>query len=170
MYPSAGVPPGTIGWRVKLNSKLATSLLDNWGIAPIVQFYTGIPYSGTVTGTMPGGISGGGVNGSGGANRFPLLERNSFTGPNVWNVDLRLSRRFNIKEKMSLQDIETLMPQELINYKPVSAALNQKRVFRQDASRQYSGTRTSSRSSGIQVLPGSIRYASGRSPRSSTSR
>jgi DNA-directed RNA polymerase subunit beta len=28
-----------------------------------------------------------------------------------------------IKEKMSLQDIETLMPQELINYKPVSAAL-----------------------------------------------
>lgn len=30
-----------------------------------------------------------------------------------------------IKEKMSLQDIETLMPQELINYKPVSAALRE---------------------------------------------
>jgi DNA-directed RNA polymerase subunit beta len=30
-----------------------------------------------------------------------------------------------IKEKMSLQDIETLMPQELINYKPVSAALKE---------------------------------------------
>ena len=30
-----------------------------------------------------------------------------------------------IKEKMSLQDIETLMPQELINYKPVAAALKE---------------------------------------------
>jgi DNA-directed RNA polymerase subunit beta len=30
-----------------------------------------------------------------------------------------------IKEKMSLQDIETLMPQELINYKPVSASLKE---------------------------------------------
>jgi len=30
-----------------------------------------------------------------------------------------------IKEKMSLQDIDTLMPQELINYKPVSAALKE---------------------------------------------
>src|SRR5256886_506185 len=32
-----------------------------------------------------------------------------------------------IKERMSLQDIETLMPQELINYKPVSAVI--KEVF-----------------------------------------
>src|SRR5436853_1548311 len=30
-----------------------------------------------------------------------------------------------IKERMSLQDIETLMPQELINYKPVSAAIKE---------------------------------------------
>src|SRR6059036_1616865 len=30
-----------------------------------------------------------------------------------------------IKEKMSLQDIETLMPQELINYKPVSAVIKE---------------------------------------------
>src|SRR5262249_15970536 len=29
-----------------------------------------------------------------------------------------------VKERMSLQDVETLMPQELVNYKPVSAALN----------------------------------------------
>jgi DNA-directed RNA polymerase subunit beta len=30
-----------------------------------------------------------------------------------------------VKERMSLQDVETLMPQELINYKPVSAALKE---------------------------------------------
>src|SRR5258708_22295255 len=32
-----------------------------------------------------------------------------------------------IKERMSLQDIETLMPQELVNYKPASAVI--KEVF-----------------------------------------
>ena len=30
-----------------------------------------------------------------------------------------------IKERMSLQDIETLMPQELVNYKPVSAVVKE---------------------------------------------
>lgn len=30
-----------------------------------------------------------------------------------------------VKERMSLQDVETLMPQELVNYKPVSAALKE---------------------------------------------
>ncbi|MFP6609201.1 MAG: DNA-directed RNA polymerase subunit beta [Deltaproteobacteria bacterium] len=36
---------------------------------------------------------------------------------------LRMERA--IRERMSLQDLETLMPQELINYKPVSAALKE---------------------------------------------
>jgi Carboxypeptidase regulatory-like domain len=89
--------------RVKLNSKVATSLLDNWSIAPIFQAYTGIPYTATTTGNLPGGISGGGINGSAGASRLPLVDRNSFTGPNVWNVDMRLSRRFNIREGMSME-------------------------------------------------------------------
>ena len=30
-----------------------------------------------------------------------------------------------IKERMSLQDIETLMPQELVNYKPASAVIKE---------------------------------------------
>ncbi|MBO0797447.1 MAG: TonB-dependent receptor, partial [Blastocatellia bacterium] len=89
--------------RVKLNSKLATNLLDNWGISPIVQFYTGIPYNITTTGNIPGGISSGGINGSAGANRLPLSDRNSLVGPNVFNVDLRLSRTFNIKDIMNIE-------------------------------------------------------------------
>jgi Carboxypeptidase regulatory-like domain/TonB dependent receptor len=88
--------------QVKLNSKLATALLDNWGVAPIVQYYTGLPYSATVSNNLPGGTANG-ITGSNGANRLPLLDRNSFSGPNVWNVDLRLSRRFNIKEGMTLE-------------------------------------------------------------------
>jgi Carboxypeptidase regulatory-like domain len=87
---------------VKLNSKLATALLDNWGIAPIVQYYTGLPYSANVTGNLGGGTANG-INGSNGANRLPISDRNSFTGPNVWNVDLRLSRRFTLKEGMTVE-------------------------------------------------------------------
>jgi Carboxypeptidase regulatory-like domain len=97
--------------RVKLNSKLATTLLDNWGVAPIVQVYTGLPYSANVTGNLPNLLprtpatdaTTNGINGSGGASRLPFLDRNSFTGPNVWNVDLRLSRRFNIKEGVTVE-------------------------------------------------------------------
>ena len=44
-----------------------------------------------------------------------------------------------IKERMSLQDIETLMPQELINYKPVSAVI--KEFFGSSASSRSSWTR-----------------------------
>ena len=91
--------------QVRLGGKLMTSLFNNWTMAPIVQFYTGNPYSGNVSGTIPGTNSAGGINGSGGAARFPLIGRNEFTGPNVWNVDLRLSRRFNIKEGVSVEVI-----------------------------------------------------------------
>jgi carboxypeptidase family protein len=88
--------------RVKFGSKLATTLADGWSIAPIFQYYTGLPYDGTVTGSLSGGVAGG-INGSGGASRLPLLDRNAFTAPDVWNVDLRLSRRFYIKEKMTVE-------------------------------------------------------------------
>jgi hypothetical protein len=94
--------------RIKLSSKAATQLVDGWSIAPVVQYYTGRPYDGNVTGNLPN-VTGlpnstqGGINGSAGANRLPLLERNAFTGPSVWNVDLRLSRRFHIKERMNVE-------------------------------------------------------------------
>ena len=72
------------------------------------QYYTGRPYDGNVTGNLPAqagqpNSTQGGINGSAGANRLPLLERNAFTGPRIWNADLRLSRRFYIKEKVNVE-------------------------------------------------------------------
>ncbi len=46
---------------------------------------------------------GGGANGSGGANRFAGLPRNYFKQPNIWYVDLRISRRFKITEGTKLE-------------------------------------------------------------------
>lgn len=89
--------------RVNANNRAAKALLDGWSIAPIFQIYTGIPYNGFVTGSVTGGTAGSlnGANSS--SNRFPLLERNAFTAPGVKNFDLRLSRRFYIRENVNVE-------------------------------------------------------------------
>jgi hypothetical protein len=89
--------------RVKVDSKLVTALIDGWSIAPIFQYYTGLPFDGLVSGSLPGG-TGGGLNGANSSsNRLPLLERNAFSAPSVKNVDLRLSRKFYIKEGFDVE-------------------------------------------------------------------
>jgi hypothetical protein len=88
--------------RVKVDNKLATFLLDGWSIAPIYQLYSGIAYEGMVSGSNAPGA--GSLNRSGGANRLiGLLGRNSFTGPTQNIFNLRLSRRFYIKDKANLE-------------------------------------------------------------------
>jgi len=89
--------------RVKVDSKLVTTLIDGWSIAPIFQYYTGFPYDGIVSGSLPNS-TGGGLNGANSSsNRLPLLERNAFTAPGVKNFDLRLSRKFYIKEGIDVE-------------------------------------------------------------------
>jgi hypothetical protein len=53
----------------------------------------------TASCTTPGG----GANGSGGSSRFAGLPRNAFKQPNIWYVDMRLSRRFRITEGTRLE-------------------------------------------------------------------
>jgi len=87
--------------RVKANNKFVTLLADGWSISPIYQIYTGLPYDGLISGSNGGA---GSLNRSGGQNRLVgLLDRNAFTGPTVKNLDLRLSRRFYIKEKVNVE-------------------------------------------------------------------
>jgi hypothetical protein len=69
-------------------------LLNGWSIAPIYVFYSGSPFTGT---------NGTSLNGTNGSNRFPLAERNSNRNPNLWNVDLRLSKRFKFTERYNLE-------------------------------------------------------------------
>ena len=89
--------------RLKADSHLVKALIDGWSIAPIFQFYTGLPYDGLVSGSLAN-TTAGSLNGAGSSsNRLPLIGRNAFTGPGVKNFDLRLSRRFYIKEKMNFE-------------------------------------------------------------------
>jgi hypothetical protein len=94
-----------------LRNNAAGHIFNGWTIAPILNAFSGA----RVTGFISGGISptafgfssnttpGGGANGSGGANRFAGLPRNYFKQPNIWYVDLRLSRRFKITEGTKLE-------------------------------------------------------------------
>ncbi len=88
---------------VKLENKFADSVLSDWTIAPIYVYYTGRPLTGFTSGNSPIATTAGGINGSAGASRLPLAPRNSFREPNLWNMDLRLSRRFSFSERYKLE-------------------------------------------------------------------
>ncbi|HEX8706618.1 MAG TPA: carboxypeptidase regulatory-like domain-containing protein [Pyrinomonadaceae bacterium] len=70
-------------------------LLNGWSIAPIFVYYSGAPYSATVSGSA--------LNGSNGSNQFTQLPRNSFRLPSIKNMDLRISKRFKFTERYNLE-------------------------------------------------------------------
>src|SRR6185369_11565181 len=68
---------------------------NGWSIAPIYTYYSGRAFDGSVSGTS--------LNNSNGDTRFPLNPRNVYRLPNLWNVDMRLSKRFRLTEDMNLE-------------------------------------------------------------------
>jgi hypothetical protein len=110
----------SVVWNPKFFSddstnKVGRTIFNGWTIAPIVQISSGRPNSALVSGNAPActnaAICGGvlttavstGIFGAGGANRFPIFDRNSFRFPKTVNVDLRVSRRFRFTETMNLE-------------------------------------------------------------------
>ena len=93
-------------WNPRVNVKGPEKIvLDGWGISPIVQIQTGLPYSATTSGTQTGAALGGPL-GAGGAARLPKFdfygaletERNIYTMPKTADVDVRLSKNFNLPD------------------------------------------------------------------------
>jgi outer membrane receptor protein involved in Fe transport len=89
------------------DNKVARAIFNGWTIAPIFNAFSGARYTGTTSGSSVSGVFGfsqaGGVNGSNGSLRFGLVPRNFFKQPNIWYADLRVSRRFKLKENMNLE-------------------------------------------------------------------
>jgi len=92
------------------NDGAAKHIFNGWTIAPILNAFSGARFTGNIGGSiapasfgLSGSTPGGGANGSGGANRFSLVPRNFFKQPNIWYVDMRLSRRFAITEGTRLE-------------------------------------------------------------------
>jgi hypothetical protein len=77
---------------------------NDWTLAPIFQFQTGLPFSMSTSGNAPGGVpGGGGVNGSGGAFRIDSIGRNTFRFPSTYVQDLRLSKTIKVQERYSVE-------------------------------------------------------------------
>ena len=86
-------------------------LLNDYEASPAYSVQSGLPYSIGTTGTLSsaftptGALSaiGGGINGSNGTFRVPGFERNGFEQPKTNVLDLRLSKRFSVKERVKLE-------------------------------------------------------------------
>jgi outer membrane receptor protein involved in Fe transport len=88
-------------------SDTSKAILNGWTISPIVNMYSGFRYTPVTnaftTSSVFGASPAGGVNGSNGSLRFALLPNNAFHAPSIKYVDLRISRRFTIKENAKLE-------------------------------------------------------------------
>jgi hypothetical protein len=93
------------------DSKVGNAILNGWTLSPIFNAFSGQRYSGFISnainpqsfGFASNATPGGGANGSGGANRFMQVPRNFFKQPNIWYLDMRLSRRFGITEDAKIE-------------------------------------------------------------------
>ena len=89
------------------------AILNGWTISPIVNMYSGFRYTAVTNSFTPptavatantfGTAQSGAINGSNGSLRFGLTPNNAFHTPSIKYVDLRLSRRFTIKENAKIE-------------------------------------------------------------------
>ena len=94
-------------------SGASAHVLNGWTIAPIVNMFSGFRYTAVTNAFTPPGTAAtpntfgtspaGGINGSNGSLRFGLTPNNTFHAPSVKYVDLRVSRRFTIKENAKIE-------------------------------------------------------------------
>jgi len=94
-------------------SDAGKAILNNWTIAPIINMFSGFRYTAVTNNfTPPSGVAtagtfgtsqAGGINGSNGSLRFALTPNNEFHTPSIKYVDLRVSRRFTIKENAKIE-------------------------------------------------------------------
>jgi len=83
------------------------AILNGWTIAPILNMFSGARYTAVTNSTSTSGIFGaspnGGINGANGSLRFSMTPNNAYHMPPTKYVDLRLSRRFTIKEDAKIE-------------------------------------------------------------------
>jgi hypothetical protein len=96
-------------WFHHVANAPARLLLDGWSLSNIDTFASGQPITGMISGYpsngVDGGVTGGLVSNAASATggRIPQVGRNTFAGPSLYNVDLRLARAFTFRERYQLQ-------------------------------------------------------------------
>jgi len=104
VFTAVGTAPWkTTGWK--------SYVLNDFELSPNFSYQSGLPYSIATSGTLstaftggtPANAIGGGINGSNGAFRVPGFERNGFTQPKTYVLDMRLSKRVKVGERVNLE-------------------------------------------------------------------
>jgi hypothetical protein len=120
-------------FRLPRGSRLS-SVVNGWAIAPVLHFNSGRPLSEYVAGSasnIPDACqSCYGINGAGGQDRLPFLDRNSWRLPPNYYLDLRLSRRMRVGERRQL----TVMAEafNLLNHRNVTSETSELYYIRSD--------------------------------------
>ena len=90
-------------------SKPGKLIVNGWLLSSIFTAATGQPVTGLITGipsgAVDGGLTGGMVNNGGtplSSSEDPSVPRNNYGGPGYWDIDVRLSREFTVKERYKL--------------------------------------------------------------------
>jgi hypothetical protein len=96
--------------RVDRFGHLVSMLVNGFTVSPTFNINSGVPYSGTVSGSAPTvgtakPVSTGLLGNGSGVSRLPILARNTFTQPTVGYANLRISRRVRIAEGKNLEFI-----------------------------------------------------------------
>jgi len=87
----------------RIGSKPLRRALEGFQFSTILALADGRPYSGSVSGNpSPSGIASG-LLGVGGSSRAPSIGRNTFIGPGMTTVDLRLAREIKFSERVRWQ-------------------------------------------------------------------
>jgi hypothetical protein len=136
---------GSLFWSPRVLAQshgLLHAALDHWTVAPIMHIATGRPFSDNVSGDAPITTCGGclGFMGTGGQTRLPFLGRNTFRYGNLYNVDLRLSRRIYFGEGKNLELLAEAF--NLFNHQIVSDRSNSYYSVYNNTLEYYSGFNT----------------------------
>ncbi|HEY2018020.1 MAG TPA: TonB-dependent receptor [Bryobacteraceae bacterium] len=85
-----------LNYAKTMSNRGAKALLNGWTLSTIAQLQSGQPVSVGTTGDP-------GNDGNNANDRAPLIGRNTLTGPELWDWDLRLTRDIAIRERARLR-------------------------------------------------------------------
>jgi hypothetical protein len=91
--------PNRFNFSAVWQPKSSNVWLDDFTIAPLLTVSSGAPFTAFLSGNAPQAATVRvltGILGSGGTNRLPSIERNTYRLPNTASLDLRVSRSFPI--------------------------------------------------------------------------
>ena len=100
-------------------------------MAPTFGATSGLPYTGLLNGNGPTTVSGltgnripTGALGAGGTNRLPGVERNTYSMPKTWNLDLRIARAFPLRGGQKIEGmVDIFNVTNRMNYTQVNNTL-----------------------------------------------